>query len=71
MHAFKRGLRPGGVLLGRADEQHIAASGVRAEPLDDGTRSDHVPLGARHLLAVRAEDHPLGEQSLEGLLHVE
>ena len=31
------------VALRRAGEEHVGAGGVRAVPLDDGRRSDHVP----------------------------
>ncbi len=61
---------PVGVLVGRADEQDVAAGRVRAEPFDDRGRRDDVAPGLAHLRAV-LRDHALGEQRLERLLEVE
>ena len=48
----KRALAPGGVLVGRADEEDVAARRVGAEALDDRRRADHVAGRLRHLLAI-------------------
>ena len=71
VHAVDAGVRPGGILVGGADDQHVAARRVRSVGLDDLAWGDHVALRARHLDAVGAEDHALGEQGRERLLDVE
>ena len=71
VHALQRALVPGRVLIGRSDEQHVAARRVDAEALDDRRRADHVAARLGHLLTVGAEDHALGEQGAERLLEVE
>src|SRR3954469_19769038 len=58
------------VLVGRADEEDVAARGVRPVALDVADRADHVALGLGHLRPV-AGDHALGEEPQERLLEVE
>jgi len=71
VHSGQRALRPRGVLIRRPDEQDVTAGGVSPVAVDDRRRADHVAGRLRHLLAVWAEDHPLREQRLKWLLHVE
>ena len=61
---------PVGILVGRPDEQDVAARGVGAHALDDRRGRDDVAAGLAHLRAV-VGDHALREQRLEGLLEVE
>ena len=70
VHALHALVRPVGVLVGRADEEDVAARGVRAVALHDRRGRDDVAAGLAHLRAV-LRDHPLREQRPEGLLEVE
>ncbi len=61
---------PLGVVLGRAQEQHVEAQRVRAVAGDQLVGRDHVALRLGHLGAVLV-DHALREQALEGLLEAD
>ena len=56
------------VLLGRGREQGEQTRGIRAVALDQLVRVHHVVLGLGHLGAV-LDDHALGQQVAEGLVH--
>ncbi len=70
MHALDALVGPVGVLVGRPDEQDVAAGRVGADALDDRGGRDDVAPRLAHLRAV-LRDHALREQRLEGLLEVE
>ena len=70
VHPLDALVGPVGVLVGRADEQDVAARGVGADALDDRGGRDDVAPRLAHLGAV-LRDHALREQRLERLLEVE
>ena len=70
VHALDALVGPVGVLVGRPDEEDVAARGVGAVLLDVADGRDHVALRLGHLRPV-ARDHPLREQPRERLLDVE
>ena len=69
VHALDPGVGPVGVLVGRADEQDVAARGVGPEAVDERPGVDDVALRLGHLRAVLG-DHPLREEPRERLLDV-
>ena len=69
MDALRARVRPVRVLVGRADEEDVAARRVGPVALDERGRAHHVALRLGHLRAV-ARDHPLREELAERLLRV-
>ena len=67
VHALDALVGPVRVVVGRPDEEDVAAGRVRAVALDVRHRADHVALRLGHLRAV-ARDHPLREEGLDRLL---
>ena len=70
VHALDALVGPVRVVVGRPDEEDVAARRVRAVALDVRDGADHVALRLGHLRPV-AGDHPLREQAPERLLRVE
>src|SRR4051794_8734018 len=68
MYALDRIVIPFHVTLWRRGKQNEETRGVGTEAVDDVIRGNNVPLALRHRRA-HVGDHPLREETLNGLFH--